>query len=64
MSCGTGSSSAISAARIGWNVPLSDFQGDDIDAVAVMVQQGTREKPGIVLGAALAPIARQTSQVR
>jgi hypothetical protein len=29
-----------------------------------MVQQGTREKPGIVLGAALAPIARQTSQVR
>ena len=47
-----------------WNVPLSDFQGDDIDAVAVMVQQGTREKPGIVLGAALTPIARQTSQVR
>ena len=47
-----------------WNVPLSDFQSDDIDAVAVMVQQGTREKPGIVLGAALTPIARQTSQVR
>ena len=47
-----------------WNIPLSDFQGDDIDAVAVMVQQGTREKPGIVLGAALAPIARQTGQVR
>jgi hypothetical protein len=47
-----------------WNVPLSDFQGDDIDAVAVMVQQGSREKPGIVLGAALTPIARQTSQVR
>ena len=39
-------------------------QGDDIDAVAVMVQQGTREKPGSVLGAALTPIARQTSQVR
>ena len=47
-----------------WNVPLSDIQGDDIDAVAVMVQQGTREKPGVVLGAALTPIARQTSQVR
>jgi hypothetical protein len=30
----------------------------------VMVQQGSREEPGIVLGAALAPIARQTSQVR
>jgi len=47
-----------------WNVPLADVLGDDIDAAAVMVQQGSREEPGIVLGAALAPIARQTSQVR
>jgi hypothetical protein len=47
-----------------WNVPLSEIQGDDIDAAAVVVQQGTHEKPGIVLGAALTPIARHTSQVR
>jgi hypothetical protein len=41
-----------------WNVPLSEIQGDDIDAAAVVVQQGRREKPGIVLGAAFTPIAR------
>ena len=47
-----------------WAVPLSDIMQSDVDAAAVMVQQGTREKPGIVLGAAFTPIARQTSQVR
>jgi hypothetical protein len=47
-----------------WNVPLSEILSDDIDAAAVMVQQGSHDQPGIVLGAALVPIARQTSQVR
>jgi hypothetical protein len=47
-----------------WNVPLSDFLGDDIDAAAVMVQRGSRDEPGIVLGTAFTPIIRQTSQVR
>jgi len=46
-----------------WKVPLSDIMSDDIDATAVMVQQGTHDKPGIVLGAAFAPLARQTSLV-
>ena len=35
-----------------WSVPISEIKGDDIDAVAVMVQEGTRERPGIILGAA------------
>jgi hypothetical protein len=47
-----------------WHIPVSDISGDDIDAAAVMVQQGTHDKPGIVLGAAFTPIIRQTSQVR
>jgi hypothetical protein len=46
-----------------WNVPLSEIMQSDIDAAAVMVQQGTRDKPGLVLGAAFAPVARQTSEI-
>jgi hypothetical protein len=43
------------------NVPLADFMTDGVDAAAVMVQQGVKEKPGVVLGAAFTPIAaRQT----
>jgi hypothetical protein len=34
-----------------WSVPMSEVKGDDIDAAAVMVQEGTHEKPGIILGA-------------
>jgi hypothetical protein len=55
---------ALDGTKAAWNVPLSEFMGEDIDAVAVMVQQGSREQPGIVLGTALMPVARQTSQVR
>jgi hypothetical protein len=35
-----------------WNVPLSTIGADDVDAAAVMVQEGTHDKPGIILGAA------------
>jgi hypothetical protein len=35
-----------------WNVPMSDIKTDGIDAAAVMVQEGTADKPGIILGAA------------
>jgi hypothetical protein len=35
-----------------WNVPISDIRTDGIDAAAVMVQEGTRDKPGIILGTA------------
>jgi hypothetical protein len=40
-----------------WNVPMSDIKTDDIDAAAVMVQEGTADKPGIILGAAVTPLA-------
>src|SRR3984885_14051785 len=39
-----------------WNVPMSELKGDGIDAAAVMVQEGTRDKPGINLGAAYTPL--------
>jgi hypothetical protein len=39
-----------------WNVPLSDIETDGVDAAAVMVQEGTHDKPGIILGAAFTPL--------
>lgn len=39
-----------------FNVPLSEIKADDADAAAVMVQEGTRDKPGIILGAAYTPL--------
>jgi hypothetical protein len=39
-----------------WSVPLSQIKTDGIDAAAVMVQEGTRERPGIILGAAYTPL--------
>jgi hypothetical protein len=47
-----------------WRVPMSDITADEIDAAAVMVQQGTREKPGIILGAASVPIGLHTTEDR
>jgi hypothetical protein len=35
-----------------WVVPIRDFAGDNIDGAAVMIQSGTVEKPGVILGAA------------
>jgi len=52
------------SAEATWTVPISDFLAEDIDAAAVMVQQGTHERPGAVLGAALIPIRRQTTDIR
>jgi len=46
-----------------WNVPMADILSNDVDAVAVLVQQGSHDKPGLILGAAFAPVARQTTQV-
>ena len=43
-----------------WNVPMSDIKTDDIDAAAVMVQEGTHDKPGIILGAAYTTLEPQT----
>jgi hypothetical protein len=38
---------------------MSDIKIDDIDAAAVMVQEGTHDKPGIILGAAYTPLDPQ-----
>src|SRR5271154_6895333 len=39
-----------------WTVPISQIETDGVDAAAVMVQEGTHDKPGIVLGAAYTPL--------
>jgi hypothetical protein len=41
-----------------WTIPLADFKDDDIDGAAVLVQEGTHDKPGIILGAAFTPVGR------
>ncbi len=47
-----------------WNIPLAQVETGAIDGVAVMVQQGTRDKPGIVLGAGFIPLVTQTTENR
>jgi hypothetical protein len=42
--------------KANWTVPLSQIQASDIDAAAVMVQEGTHDKPGSILGAAYLPL--------
>ena len=39
-----------------WNVPISQIETDGVDAAAVMLQEGTRDKPGLILGAAYTPL--------
>jgi hypothetical protein len=39
-----------------WNVPMQELEGDGIDAAAVMVQTGTLDKPGTILGATIATL--------
>jgi len=39
-----------------WTVPAAQFKTDGVDAAVVMVQEGTHDKPGIVLGAAYTPL--------
>jgi hypothetical protein len=43
-------------AEASWTVPISQIETDGVDAAAVMVQEGTHDKPGIVLGAAYTPL--------
>jgi hypothetical protein len=47
-----------------WSVPLAGIETGEIDAAAVMVQEGTHAKPGIVLGAAFTPLLTQTTDLR
>jgi hypothetical protein len=39
-----------------WTVPLDSVMRDGVDAAAVLVQDGSREKPGPMLGAAFTPL--------
>ena len=39
-----------------WTVPLDSVMRDGIDAAAVLVQDGSRDKPGRMLGAAFTPL--------
>jgi hypothetical protein len=47
-----------------WSVPVSEIATGGVDAAAVIVQEGTHEKPGVILGAALLAIKRQTTDSR
>jgi hypothetical protein len=46
----------LTAAQSNWNVPIAQLRGEGIDAAAVMVQEGSHDKPGVILGAALTDI--------
>jgi len=39
-----------------WSIPLGQIEGEGVNQAAVLVQGGTMEKPGIILGAATASI--------
>ena len=39
-----------------WNVPIGDLESSGADALAVLVQNGTPDKPGAMIGAALTAI--------
>jgi hypothetical protein len=47
--------------KMNWNVPLSEIEANDADSAAVMVQEGTHDKPGIVLGAAYYSLGQQST---
>jgi hypothetical protein len=49
----------LSGASPHWNVPISEIVSDGSDGAAVMVQEGTRDRPGIILGAAVIPLRHQ-----
>jgi hypothetical protein len=46
----------LSATQASWNVPITQIRAEGIDAAAIMVQEGSHERPGIILGAALTDI--------
>ncbi len=51
----------IAGADANWSVPLDRIETGKIDAAAIIVQEGTRAKPGIVLGAAYTTFGRQAA---
>jgi hypothetical protein len=53
----------FSGADLSWSVPIPELVADASDEAVVLVQQGTREKPGPILGAALTPLTPRSSTV-
>ncbi len=45
-----------------WSVPVSKIKTGEVDAAALILQEGTRDKPGIILGAAFVPIGGQVTE--
>jgi len=41
-----------------WTIPADQIRGDGVDSAAVLLQSGTTEKPGIMLGATFAKLAK------
>jgi hypothetical protein len=54
----------FSGADSTWIIPLSQIEKGDVDGAAVLVQEGSREKPGVMLGAAFTPFRQQTTDGR
>jgi hypothetical protein len=46
----------LSATQASWNVPVAQIKAEGIDAIAIMVQEGNHDRPGVILGAALSDI--------
>jgi hypothetical protein len=47
---------ALGASQSSWSVPLAQIKAEGIDAAAVMVQEGSHDRPGIIVGAAYTPL--------
>ncbi len=45
-------------SQAAWSVPISEIESEDADAAVVMVQEGTHNKPGIILGAAFMQVTK------
>jgi hypothetical protein len=45
-----------SGGRQSWTVPIGDLKGEGIDVAAVILQSGSADKPGPILGAAVAAL--------
>jgi hypothetical protein len=39
-----------------WTVPLENISRDGVDAAVVYLQDGDRDRPGVMLGAAFVPL--------
>jgi hypothetical protein len=47
--------------KMNWNVPVSEIEASEADAAAVLVQEGTHDKPGIILGAGYYTLGQQAT---